>query len=134
MTRPRPLVIYDAECPLCVRARDWTRARSPENALEWLPCQSPERESRAPTVTEADCQAAMQFIDDQGAVHAGAAALRQLLPRMNAPWRWLAPLFALPGAPRAYAFTARRRRKLSALLGWESCDIEGRCTHGPFGK
>ena len=65
---------------------------------------------------------AMQLVLPDGRVLAGADAAPEILRRIPR-WRWIAALFALPGARgfarQMYAWIARNRMRLG-------CDLEGR--------
>ena len=87
--------------------------------LEILPCRSPVRRQRFPLITDATCMTAMQLVLPDGRVLAGADAAPEILRRIPR-WRWVAGIFALPGARpfarRAYAWIARNRMRLSCRL------------------
>lgn len=131
---PDMLIIYDGECPVCRRARDWVAARVPGDRVEFIACQSEERAARAPQVSPEACMEAMQLVMHDGAVYAGAAALPPIL-RMTRRWRWLAVLLQAPlvrrGLPVLYRWVARNRGALSGFLGRHGragpCDKNGGC-------
>ncbi len=114
------VLIYDGDCALCRASALWIlrRARGADD-LEILPCRSPARRLRFPQITEEVCMTAMQLVQPDGRVLAGADAVPELLRRMPR-WRWLAHLFALPGARpvarRVYAWIARHRVRISCQL------------------
>ncbi|PCJ57887.1 MAG: hypothetical protein COA73_10330 [Candidatus Hydrogenedentota bacterium] len=125
-------LIYDGECPLCLRARDWILPRALPGALTLLACQSEERRAQFDFVAEHDCLQAMQLVLPDGTVYAGDRALPYVLQRLRG-WQWLAHLFRVPGvslvAPIAYRFIARHRHALGTLVtrkgdGADACDID----------
>ena len=87
--------------------------------LEILPCRSPVRRQRYPTITDETCMQAMQLVLPDGRVLAGADAAPEILRRIPR-WRWVARLFSLPAsrplARRVYAWVANTRMRLSCSL------------------
>jgi predicted DCC family thiol-disulfide oxidoreductase YuxK len=125
-------LIYDGECPLCQRARDWILPRALPGALALLACQSEERRAQFDFMPEHECLEAMQIVLPDGTVYAGDRALPHVLRRLRR-WQWLAYLFRLPGvsllAPVVYRAIARHRYALGTLVtrkgdGAEACDID----------
>lgn len=114
------ILLYDSNCPMCRRAKEWIEARVRLEALEFLPCQSEDRARRAPQVSETECMEAMYLVLPSGKAHSGAAAFERLLPYLVTPWRHLRFLFSVPGAsrcaPHVYAAIARNRMALSGLF------------------
>jgi len=117
---PRAVLIYDGLCQLCRRGVTWISRRAIRGQLEFLPCQAAERRARFPEMEDRTCLGAMQLVLPDGRVLAGAAAVPEILRRLEG-WRWLAVAFRLPGmglvAPRAYAWIARHRYQISSLTG-----------------
>jgi predicted DCC family thiol-disulfide oxidoreductase YuxK len=79
-------------------------------------------------LTEAQCQTAVQFVDEQGKVFSGAGAANQTLKRLGGAWRVASGLYALPGFHQledaAYAWVARNRYRLPG--GTPECKIDKR--------
>lgn len=106
----RPLMIYDGDCDFCTRwiAR-WRRVTGPR--VDYAP--SGEVASRFPEIPESSFEEAVQLIETDGRVSAGAeAAARSLACGGGARW----PLWVyerVPGAGHladaAYRWIARRR-------------------------
>lgn len=122
----RAVLIYDGECSMCRASALWLMKRAllgGARDLEILPCRSPVRRERYPFITDEMCLAAMQLVLPDGRVLAGADAAPEILRRIPR-WRWIAALFALPGARafarRVYAWIARNRMRLS-------CGLRGGC-------
>ena len=128
------VLIYDASCPMCIRAREWVERRAVPDAFTYVACQSEERRIRFPQVPESACMEAVQLVMEDGAVYAGAEALPRILRRMGG-WRWLAGVLSMPGiralTPSAYRWVARRRFAMAALVAKKShgphCHSEGEC-------
>lgn len=127
---PVPLLIYDGQCPMCVRARQWVEARVPAGSIEFLACQDPRRAERAPAVSESQCMEAMQFVGPDGRVYSGERAFPPLL-RLTRYGRWIAWCFQLPGTALVYRAIARNRQHLSAFFKprkpGEHCSIDDGC-------
>jgi len=113
------VLIYDGACPICQGGMLWVQQRALPGQFEFLPCQSPERRARFPSISEESCLEALQLVLPDGRVLAGAAAMPEILRRLRG-WRWLARLFELPGAaafaPRVYRWVARNRYVISCAL------------------
>lgn len=122
-------LIYDGDCPLCLKAVAWIHANAQPNTVDSITCQSEERAERFPQMVEAHCMEAMQLVMPDGTVYAGDEALPVLLSMLRR-WRWLARLFRVPGvtllAPHAYGFIARNRHIFSVFVAHKvtPCDEE----------
>jgi predicted DCC family thiol-disulfide oxidoreductase YuxK len=116
----RAVLIYDASCPLCRQSVTWLSRRAVRGEFEFLPCQAAERRARFPLIAESACMEAMQLVLPDGRVLPGAEAAPEILGRLRR-WRSLAALFRLPIvkalAPHVYGWIARRRFRISSLLG-----------------
>src|SRR5512134_3897588 len=98
MPSPSPVLIYDADCPVCRGSMEWVRRNAPAPvAFEFIPCRSPETRERFPAVAEADCLRAVHLVLPDGTILAGEKAIPEILRRLPG-WRRAAALFALPGA------------------------------------
>ena len=131
---PPKLLIYDGECPMCLRARDWIQARAEPGSIELMPCQSESRPKRAPQVDHEQCMRAMQLVEPDGRVHSGAYALPGVLRELPG-YRWLGALLSIPGVvpmlSPIYALVARNRLALSGFFTkhdeGERCSIDEGC-------
>jgi len=129
-----PILIYDGDCPMCLRAKAWIEARSPAGTIRFLPCQSDDREVLAPWLSLEACMEAMRFVAANETVYTGHAAFPPLLRSMG-KYRWLACFLELPIvrhlAPLVYARIARHRYAISGLFkdpkAGESCSIDSGC-------
>lgn len=93
----KPVLIYDGECPVCIRAVDWIRVRSDRDAFEFLSCHSHDLTRRFPSIDKAACLQAMHLVLPDGTVFIGERAIPEILKQLHG-YRWLACLFRLPGA------------------------------------
>ncbi len=129
----KAILIYDGECPFCLRARDWVAQRVPREKVMMLPCQSEELAELAPQVTHDECMRAMYFITPGGETYSGSAALSRLL-RYIPRWRWAGLFMRLPVihilGQFAYGTVAGNRAVLSAFFGKEggpACGTDKEC-------
>ena len=116
---PKAVLIYDGECSMCRASALWLLRRAEAGGardLEILPCRSPVRRQRFPTISDETCMQAMQLVLSDGHVLAGADAVPEILLRIPR-WSWVARFFDLPRvrpvARRVYAWIARNRMKIS---------------------
>ena len=116
------VLIYDGDCSMCRASALWLMRRAlagGADELEILPCRSPVRRQRYPTIADETCMQAMQLVLPDGRVLAGADAAPEILRRIPR-WRWVAGLFSLPAARplarRVYAWIANNRMRLSCSL------------------
>jgi predicted DCC family thiol-disulfide oxidoreductase YuxK len=116
-------LIYDGDCSMCRASALWLMRRAlagGADELEILPCRSPVRRERFPSIADETCMQAMQLVLPDGRVLAGADAAPEILRRIPR-WRWVATLFSLPAArPLArgvYGWIARNRMRISCTRG-----------------
>jgi predicted DCC family thiol-disulfide oxidoreductase YuxK len=112
-------LIYDGECPVCVKATVWVKERSLPDTFEFLSCHSGELAGRFPSVDKTACLQAMHLVLADGTVLAGERAVPEILMRLRR-YRWCASLFRLPLAGvlsgAFYRWFAKRRHLASRLL------------------
>jgi predicted DCC family thiol-disulfide oxidoreductase YuxK len=115
----KAVLIFDGECPVCVKAVEWIRARSFPDAFEFLSCHSDTLASRFPSIDKTACLQAMHLVLPDGTVRAGERAAPEILRRLR-NYRWCASLFGLPGigllSGAFYRWFAKRRHLASRLL------------------
>lgn len=100
--RPHHVLIYDAECRLCVASKKWVARWDRRRRIAFLPFQTAEAKERVPDLAGMACMDAMRFIDAEGKVTSGVEAFRKMLPLL--PFgRFFSLLFYLPGVPRLAA-------------------------------
>jgi len=118
-TAGKTVLIYDGECPVCVKTVEWIRARSDSDATEFLSCHSDELPGRFPLIDKTGCLQAMHLVLPDGTVLAGERAVPGIFRQLRG-YRWLASLFRLPGAGALsrvfYRWFAKRRHLASRLL------------------
>jgi predicted DCC family thiol-disulfide oxidoreductase YuxK len=118
----RPVFLYDGDCAFCTRCAELVERRIPTRAVV-LPWQWVEL---APLgVTRGDVDAAVQWIDGDGAVAAGPVAIARLLVDAGSWWWPLGRLLDLAPvrwvAWPAYRWIARNRHRLPG--GTAACSL-----------
>lgn len=116
MAEAKPTLIYDGDCGICRRWVDYWQ-RLTDGRVSYRPYQ--EAAADFPQIADDDFKRAVQLVEPDGHVHAGAAATYRVL--CYAPgrqlWWWMyrrVPGFAA-ASEAAYAFLARRRDLLSQI-------------------
>jgi predicted DCC family thiol-disulfide oxidoreductase YuxK len=114
----KPVMIYDGDCRFCeLWIRRWQSATG--DRIEYIPFQDPRVATQFPEIAREQFEAAVQLIQPDGAVYAGAEAVfRSLAANRCGRW-WLkgyasSKLFA-GAADGSYRFVARHRTFFSFL-------------------
>lgn len=105
------LVLYDDDCGMCSRCVAWASLRAPHLCLEPLGEQSD--------------SVVVRTKDGRELVE--AAAVAAVLRECGGWWALLGRALELPVLRRAartgYRFVAKRRDRISRVLGWSSCEV-----------
>ena len=99
MHTPRATLVYDGTCGFCRRWIDRVQRWDRYRRIDLVPYQTDDLHVRLPQLSREACRQRMHFVDESGAVFAGAAAGREVLSRLPAGWLWTLP-FRIPGALR----------------------------------
>ncbi|MCB9253101.1 MAG: lipase maturation factor family protein [Bdellovibrionaceae bacterium] len=117
-SQSRSTLLFDGECGFCRRCVEWLRPQATE--VDYLAYQ--DRGERFSDVPEAECKAAVQFIDGSGVRTRGAAAIYEvcaLIPGL-ALFRWLykkvPPFRGL--SDWGYKWVASHRPLVSKISRW----------------
>jgi predicted DCC family thiol-disulfide oxidoreductase YuxK len=112
-------VIYDAQCGLCRRCRDWLREQPAFIELAFTPLQALDLENRFPGIGQYQPQEQMVVISDEGGVYAGAAGWIMCLYALE-DYRELSVRLAhprlMPFAKRVCELISHKRLTLSRAL------------------
>ncbi|MBN1669378.1 MAG: DUF393 domain-containing protein [Anaerolineales bacterium] len=107
-------VIYDADCPICNRLKDYTEKQSRAEKLEFIAYQN------APLpqgLTRQQASQAVYLINPAGKRYRGARAIFELMRHMNGWQGWLGRILSLPPfywlAEPFYRLFARHRHRVS---------------------
>src|SRR5689334_2415203 len=109
----KSLLIYDGECQFCYFwARRWQRASA--GGIEILPLQETRVAEQFPEIPRAQFEAALHFIDSDGAVSRGAEAAFRALGQNPQKRRWIDLYLRWPWFARltevSYSVIAKNRR------------------------
>ncbi|MGB2968561.1 MAG: DUF393 domain-containing protein [Candidatus Nanopelagicales bacterium] len=101
---PRSTLIFDGDCGVCTWSVDqlkrWVNPRA--QVVAWQ-----QTDLRALGVTEAECQRAVQFVDESGEHVGGGRAVAAVLKASPPPWPALGFVLDLPGIRRVTDFGYR---------------------------
>lgn len=99
------------------------RRRDSRGALELVPFQADDLETRFPMVTRDACERELHVIDEHGRVHRGARAAAEVARRLGLGWRIAGSAIAYPPllwlAMLGYRWIARNRHR----FGPDTCEI-----------
>lgn len=120
----RPVVVYDGECPFCLRQVEKMKRRDPDRVFEYVPRKAEGLERRFPRLAEGDFNTGMRLVHTDGSISVGADAVYQIARRLRG-WKNLAWLYRVPLLHlffrRAYAWVAKNRQRLARDCGG-SCE------------
>lgn len=115
MRQNKPTVVYDGQCPFCIRQIERFQSLDKNGCFEYVARQTPGLEERFPILASSDFNSGMRLIWPAGRVEVGADAVYQIckrLPRL----RYAAWLYCLPGIKQigrmVYAWIAANRQRL----------------------
>ncbi len=118
------VLLYDGDCDFCRYWVSWLARRDRGSHILLLPASERRSLPALPDISDEALDQAMHLVTPEGVVLAGATAIPELLRQLDR-WRWLAPLFRVPGvrqlADRVYSMVARRRHRFGC--GSERCRI-----------
>ncbi len=112
----RLTVLYDADCPLCVRSRAWMEQQAAYVTLEFLPCQSPEAHRRYGDVPWLGAE--LVVVSDRGEVWAGPAAFLTALWALEGYREWSYRLSGPSFSSMAERFFVALSHKRRWVAGW----------------
>ena len=122
--RARPVVVYDGECPFCLKQIERIQRRDRWARFEYTARQAPGLEARFPQLADQDFNSGMRLITPQGNIQVGADAVYHIALRLPV-YRRLAWIYRIPvlhGLARlAYRWVAAHRQSLGASRGDNSC-------------
>jgi predicted DCC family thiol-disulfide oxidoreductase YuxK len=122
----KPVVIYDGECPFCIRQIERFKSLDPNNQFDYVPRQQPGVEDRFPILAHSDFDTGMRYIDINGKVEVGADAVYQIARRLPL-FRPVAWIYRLPVCKQivrlVYAWVAANRKRLGQTCENGACNI-----------
>lgn len=123
----RLYVLYDAECGLCRRCRDWLRRQPAYIELKFVAFQSPEAEFRLPGIGAMKPDEQLLVVSDTGEVYKGAYAWVMCLYALRDYREWsqrLASPALLPWARRICELVSENRLSISRLFAKKPAEFE----------
>ena len=122
----RPVVVYDGECPFCLKQVDNMKRRDPDRAFEYQPRQAEGLDQRFPQLTEGDFNSGMRLVQRDGSVSVGADAVYEISRRLRG-WKYLAWLYRVPVLKTicraSYAWIARNRYRFTKKCDDGVCEV-----------
>lgn len=120
----RPLLVFDGDCRFCTSSAEFGRRRLGLEHVE--PWQFLELADLG--LTEAQCQAAVQWVAADGSTCAGEQAIVAALRHAGGAWKVLGEVLDLPGVRKlsaaVYRFVARHRDRMPG--GTAACRLPER--------
>lgn len=74
-----PLLLYDAECPLCVRFKQGLERLDAHHRVQFVPLQEEQVFSRFPQLDREACRAKVHYLRENGDVLVGSEVVTELL-------------------------------------------------------
>src|SRR5208282_6000090 len=118
---PKPLMVFDGDCNFCTLwIRRWQQMTG--DAVDYLPAQDPRIAEQFPEIPRRQFDAAVQFIEHDGAVYSGAEAVFRALAH-NSKHRWFLRVYEKSAAfsnitEWVYRLVAGNRTFFSLLTRW----------------
>jgi len=120
MAQDKPVVVFDGECPFCIKQIERFKSLDLDKQLEFVPRQAPDLLLRFPVLAQANFDSGMRFIATDGNVDVGADAVYQICKRLPS-LRGLAGLYPFPVIKQisqlVYACISANRKRLA-----QKCD------------
>ena len=124
----RPVVVYDGECPFCLKQLDRMQKRDSKGVFDYQPRQAEGLEERFPKLAEGEFNSGMRLIDADGSISAGADAVYGIARKLDG-WKYLAWLYRVPVVHSvcraAYDWIARNRYRFANNCEDGVCDQNG---------
>ncbi|HEV2828883.1 MAG TPA: DCC1-like thiol-disulfide oxidoreductase family protein [Pyrinomonadaceae bacterium] len=118
---PTLTVLYDPNCGLCRRVREWLEEQPKLVPLLLVPVKSDEARSRFPMLDHEPTVNDLTVISDEGAVYFGPKAWLMVLWALCRYREWsyrLASPELLPTTRRVVSLISQRRYQISRAAGW----------------
>ncbi len=123
----RLFVLFDGECALCGRCRDWLARQPALLELEFIPFQSPEVRARFPGIEALHPEEQLLVVSDEGAVYRGPQAWIMCLYALREYRAWsqrLAHPALLPWARRVCELLSENRLQVSRWMKLEALRLD----------
>lgn len=121
-----PAVVYDGECPFCLKQIARIKRRDCNGAFEYVSRQTDGIELRFPKLAEGDFDSGMRLVHSDQSISVGADAVYEIARRLHG-WRRLAWLYRVPiiqGVLRGvYGWIAKNRYRLAKTCERGTCEL-----------
>ena len=113
-TQRRALVVYDADCGFCRRTVRRLRTLDVRGRLRFRPLQDERLYAEEPRLTREACERTLHLVAEDGTIHAGGDAMREVFARVGAgSVTWILRLPVARTITRlAYELVADRRAQI----------------------
>lgn len=122
----RPVIVYDGQCPFCLKQIERIKLRDAHGLFEYVPRQDPSLTDRFPPLAEQDFNTGMRLVQPDGRIHVGADAVYQIARQLPG-WQSIAWLYRVPilhGLARlTYRWIAANRQRLGQTCDNGMCQI-----------
>ena len=108
-------IVYDGDCGLCSRAKDWIKRQAPLVALDFLPTGSSEARKRFQQLPAGELAVVANTGDVWFGNHAWIVCLWALKDYRDLAFRLTSPLLS-PMAREAFAVVSKNRLAISSIL------------------
>jgi len=109
------MIVYDADCGLCTRAKNWIQQQGPLIVLDFVPTGSSEARRRFPQLPAGELAVVANTGDVWFGNHAWIACLWALKEYRDLAFRLTSPPLALL-AREAFVVVSKNRQTLSSML------------------
>ena len=121
----RSVVVYDGECPFCLKQVERMKRRDTAGVFEYVPRQSEGLKQRFPKLAEGDFNSGMRLVNPDGSIDVGADAVYGIARRLSG-WKHVAWLYRVPVlkwiSRSGYGWVAKHRNKLANRCESDVCE------------
>jgi len=122
------VVVYDGECPFCLKQVEKMKRRDTACTFEYVPRQTNNLQMRFPRLAEGDFDSGMRLVHTNGTISVGADAVYHIASRLDR-WKYLAWLYRVPILSFlcriVYSWVAANRYKLAKKCRTQVCKTGG---------
>ena len=126
MSLCKATIVYDGECPFCIKQVKSIQDMDHNDCFDYVPRQAPELVTCFPTLKEMDFEEGMRLVDPNGCIYVGADAVYQIARRLPKA-RLIAWLYCIPVCKQIaqilYRWIAVNRKRLGQTCRAEPSKI-----------
>jgi predicted DCC family thiol-disulfide oxidoreductase YuxK len=124
---PRATVLFDGDCGVCRALKQFAERHNTTGCLTFTPFQTTDLDNLSSGLTREMVGQALYFIRADGQRFRGARAVFETMKRLPDLWGLVGAILSLPLlswlAEPFYRLFARRRARISQVLGLDRCQI-----------